>query len=123
MSDPTTSLRTLIQARIDELGISMRQAARRSDKVSYELLAMIVRGEGSARNRPKTLEGIAEALGVPLAKVYEAAGTAMPEPWEWPERFNVLTTRQRRIVESVAAGYAEANEAARRNGDDGKILP
>ena len=111
MTSQHNALRHLVQSRLDELGIGAREAHRRSGgEVSYESIRNIIQGRHSGRVKDQTAEGLARALEVPVSRVYEAAGSTVPEPWEWPSRFNRLTPRQRQIVEQVASGFLEANE-------------
>lgn len=115
VSEQPDPLRALLQARLDELGISRREAGRRTEKVGYETISRILRGATRGDQlTDRTIEGLSEALQIPVRLVYEAAGRDQPVPWFWPDRFRGCTMRQRQIVEEVAAGFCEANEAARK---------
>lgn len=107
-------LRALLQARLDELGISRREAGRRTDKVGYETISRILRGATTADQlTDRTIEGLAEALQLPVRKVYEAAHRDQPIPWDWPDRFNVLTQTERRQIEAMAGLLAERHRPGR----------
>jgi hypothetical protein len=99
-------LQQLVLTRLAELGepgtpMSARAAARRSHgRVSYDTLYQIANGKHSGRLTDATAEGIAAALEVPVARVYDAAGAPRPQGrWLPPERFDRLTIEQRRILE------------------------
>jgi hypothetical protein len=121
---PAERLQDLILSRLHELGdktgpMSAREAARRADGlVSYETLRNLARGvrhRGGISDR--VAEGLARALQVPTARVYEAAGVPSPgERWQWPRRFDRLNPSQRALVEDVAAAILEAEERGRRQG-------
>lgn len=108
----TNPLRDLVRRRLDELDISIREAARRSQGgVSHERLSQILRGKRGSAITPSTIKGIAAAIGVPARLVWDAAELSEPDPWDM-SRYNSLSPRQREIVEAVAAGYLEANKKA-----------
>ena len=108
-----TDLRSFVRARMDELGISARDIARRSgDRVSHETVNQILRGTHSGRIKDRTMQGLATALAVDESRIYDAAGLARPTPWAWPERFNRLRPEHRKIVEQVAAGFLSAYDSA-----------
>lgn len=77
-NDYVTPLRQLVLQRLTELGepgkpLSVREAARRSGgKISPEALSTIARGEHERLSDP-VVEGLAEALDVPIGTVLEAA--------------------------------------------------
>lgn len=109
-------LQDLILTRLRELGddtgpLTAREAARRSDPpVSYETIRNLARGvRHTGRITDRVAEGLARALEIPVARVYEAAG-APPrgEQWAWPKRFERLEPAQRELVEDVAAALLEA---------------
>lgn len=121
--DPVERLQDLILRRLAELGdesgpMTAREAARRAEGlVSYETLRNLARGvRHTGRITDRVAEGLARALQVPVAKVYEAAGVQQPgENWEWPERFNRIPVSSRRLVEDVAAALLEAYDRGRRD--------
>jgi hypothetical protein len=115
-------LQDLLLRRLGELGtpgapMSIRQATERArGLVSYEILRKIVRGEHSGRISDSTAEGIALAVDVPAATVYQAARVPRPlSRWQWPARFDRLDPAQRRLVEDVAASLLESYEKGMRD--------
>lgn len=115
-------LQELIRTRLAALGergrpMSHREAARRSrGGFTNETLSAILRGNHGGGITDKTALGLAEALEVPVAVVYEAAGAPMPESrWRMPERFDRLTPAQRKLVEDLAAALLEAYDRGRRD--------
>lgn len=113
------SLQDLVLRRLVELGdvegaLPLRIAADKSrGKVSYESIRRIARGK-HGRINDRVAEGLAEALDVPLAAVYRAAGVPRPGArWEWPERFDRLPPAQRKVVEDVAAAMLEMFDKGR----------
>lgn len=112
-------LQELVLTRLNDLGtagrpMSARQAALRSaGGVSYDTLYQIANGKHTGRLRDDTARGLADALDVPVERVYEAAGVPRPQTrWQPHERFDRLTTEQRKLLESVGAALLEAD----RNG-------
>lgn len=110
-------LQHLVVTRLIELGtggrpMSPRQAALRSrGGVSYDTLYRIVRGQHSGRLNDRVANGIAEALELPVAKVYAAVGTPRPQTrWLWPERFDRLSPYRRKLVEDIAGALLEAEQ-------------
>lgn len=113
------SLQDLVLRRLVELGdaegaLPLRAAADKSrGKVSYESIRRIARGR-HGRINDRVAEGLAEALDVPLAEIYRAAGVPRPGArWEWPERFDRLPPAQRKVVEDVAAAMMEMFDKGR----------
>lgn len=125
------SLQELVLTRLDELGddkgpMSALQASKAADQlVSYETMRQIARGNHAGRISDRIAAGLAQALRVPIERVYAAAGLPTPgERWEWPRRFDRLSQAQRRVVEDVAAAVLEAYEAGRRDVlEEGRKLP
>lgn len=115
-------LQDLVLRRLIELGdedgpLALREAADKSrSKVSYETLRRIVRGKHAGRINDRIAEGLAEALDVPLAEVYRAAGVPRPGArWEWPGRFDRLPPAQRQLVEDLAGALLEMYDKGRRD--------
>lgn len=109
-------LRQLVLTRLDELGepgrpMSAREAARRSDKkVSNDTLSQIAAGKHTGRITNRIAEGIAAALEVPVAQVYDAAGAPRAQGrWVLPEEFDRLTIEQRRLVEDLCGALLAAD--------------
>lgn len=125
MTEPATPLRDLVIRRLIELGsdgqpLAYKQAALRSGgRISHETLRRIATGRLSGRGMSDDkIEGVASALGVPYAQVYDAARVPRPGArWRWPERFDRLTEHERRIVEAVAAGFLAAYERGQANAE------
>lgn len=109
-------LRELVVSRLIELDTTAKAAARSANgAVSYETLRNIIRGVHGGRLSDTTAHGIAKAIQVPVARVYEAAGLPTPSgPWEWPKKFERLDPGERRLVEDVAAGLLGAREKGRQ---------
>lgn len=123
---PVDKLQLLVLTRLAELGepgapMSARAAARRSNgKISYDSIYQIANGKHSGRLMDATAEGLAAALDVPVAKVYDAAGAPRPHGrWVLPERFDRLNLDQRRLVEDFCSALlmadAEGYERGRRD--------
>lgn len=119
---PLSRLQDLIRTRQAALGergrpLSLREVARRSgDAFTPELLSAIMRGDHRGGLRDTTALGLAKALQVPVAEIYEAASVQMPEGrWVLPPRFDRLNATQRDLVESVAAALLEAYDKGRRD--------
>lgn len=119
-------LQHLVLTRLAELGergkpMSARAAAKRSHgAVSYDTIYQIANGKHTGRLTDSVAEGIAAALEVPVARVYDAAGAPRPSGrWLLPERFDRLNTEQRRLVEELCAALLKADavgyERARRD--------
>lgn len=124
--DDVDQLRFLVLTRLAELGepgkpMSAREAARRSHNgVSYDTLYQIANGKHTGRITNRTAEGIAAALDVPVARVYDAAGAPRPQGrWLLPEEFDRLTVEQRRLIEDLCSALLAADsqgfERARRD--------
>lgn len=112
------SLQDLVITRLAELGISARTAAKRSrGGVSYDTLYAIARGEHSGQLADRTAQGIADALDVPLGQVYDAAGIPRRQTrWLPPERFDRLTSAQRKLLEEMAAALLDADRRGYERG-------
>lgn len=118
----SNALQDLVIQRLYDLGVggkpmSVRTAAARSrGLVSRETLGVIARGDHTGVIGDRTLQGIAQALDVPLADVYDAARVPRPPSrWIMPERLDRLDLTQRRVVEDVASAILEAQEKGRRD--------
>jgi transcriptional regulator with XRE-family HTH domain len=94
------ALAELVAKRRAELGLSLRQAADRSDGlVSHGRIGDIENGnDGDVSDR--ILEGLHLALDIPIRKLRAAAGLANPtaRPFVLPDRANRLTQRERKLV-------------------------
>jgi hypothetical protein len=113
---PVYQLRELVLRRLAELGtpgspMSAREAARRAhNAVSFDTIYLIANGKHSGRIKTKVAEGLAAALDVPVAEVYEAAGMPRPQGrWILPERFDQLDIPQRRLIEELCAALLDAD--------------
>jgi hypothetical protein len=101
--------------------MSARAAARKSHGgVSYDTLSTIAAGKHTGRITDRVAEGLAAALEVPVARVYDAAGAPKPQArWLLPEHFDRLTVAQRRKIEEFCGmlldAYADGYEAGRRD--------
>lgn len=120
--DRVNELQNLVLRRLADLGtpgnpLSVRAAAERArGLVSYEVLRQIARGEHSGNITDRTAEGIALALDVAAAHVYQAARIPRPlSRWQWPARFDRLDPAQRRLVEDVAGALLDAYEKGLRD--------
>lgn len=109
-------LRDLVLTRLEELGepgrpMSARAAARRSHGgVSYDTIYQIVNGKHSGRLTDQTAEGLAAALEVPVARIYDAAGAPRTlGRWMLPERFDRVSIENRRRIEALIAALLEAD--------------
>lgn len=119
------TLQQLVLRRLRELGgetgpMSARAAVQgHEDLVSYETVRLIARGVHQGKLTDRTAEGLSEALRVPLAQVYAAAGVQSPGArWHWPQRFDRLSPRQRELVEQIAASLLDAYDQGRRDATD-----
>ena len=74
-------------------------ASRSGGKASKATIGRIENGVYSGYER-RTLEGIAQALLLPMRQVRDAAGLTpeVPEPFVLPDRADELTPRERRLV-------------------------
>lgn len=115
-------LADLIANRMIALGgdggpLSLRNVVMRSgDRLSPETLRRIARGEHQGNISDRVAEGLSIALEIPLKRIYEAAGLPQPSRrWDWPAKFDRLSTTERAIVEDVARGFLQAYERGRRD--------
>lgn len=94
------TLAELVTSQRQKLGLSVRQAAQKSTgRVSPSRLNSIEHGAIPTEDR--ILEGIAEALSLPLSKVRAAAGrdrAAPLPPFTLPDRADRLNARERKAV-------------------------
>lgn len=116
-------LQQLVLRRLADLGepgrpISIRAAAERARGLtSHHTLTAIAKGEHSGRISDRTAEGIAAALDVPVARVYDAAGVPRPfGRWQWPEKFDRVRPEDRLVVEDLAAALLRAEERGYERG-------
>lgn len=116
-------LQHLVLTRLAELGergrpMSARRAAERSrGQVSYDTLYLIAKGQHSGRLTDRVAQGLADALGVPVDRVYDAAGQPRPQTrWQPPQRFDRLTLAQRQLLEDLASALLEADQRGYERG-------
>jgi hypothetical protein len=116
-------LQQLVVTRLIELGtgdrpMSPRAAALRSrGAVSYDTLYRIIRGQHSGQLRDHVAQGIANALELPVADVYAAAGVPRPQArWEPPERLDRLTPYRRKLLEDLGSALLEAEKEGYERG-------
>ena len=115
--EPVNMLQQLVLTRLGEMGepgrpMSIRAAAENARGLtSHHTLTAIANGEHSGRISDRTAEGIAAALRVPVARVYEAAGVPRPYGrWHWPEKFDRVRPEDRAIIEDLASALLKAEE-------------
>lgn len=115
--EPVNMLQQLVLRRLADLGepgrpMSLRAAADRARGLtSHHTLTAIANGEHSGRITDRTAEGIAAALSVPVATVYEAAGAPRPYGrWHWPEKFDRVRPEDRAIIEDLVSALLKAEE-------------
>lgn len=108
-------LRLLVLRRLAALGengqaMSGREAARRSGgRVSYQTIANIINGSHTGRITDRIAEGLAAALEVPIADIYEAAGTPRPQGrWSLPDRFDRVPLEYRELVQDLIGALLES---------------
>lgn len=96
-------LQQLVVRRLDELGLSLREAAAHSGgKISHSTLARFSRGDFAGRIRPDTVLGLARALQVSEATVWKAAeDTVRPEEFvRLSQGFGLLSAEdQQRVID------------------------
>lgn len=121
------TLKELVVTRLIELGDeegalpASVAAAKSRGAVSAETIRLIGRGKHGGKISDRIAEGLALALDVPLAEIYRVAGVPRPGTrWQWPERFDRLSPRQRELVEGVAAAILDAYDQGRRDGTSGQ---
>ena len=89
-----------------------REAKRRGLTLSYTTVDKIIAGTYTSRPKPATLEALAQLSGIPLARVYDAAGVPMPlRPLAeaLPPDADLLSPDQRRVVIDVVRQFAKQN--------------
>jgi hypothetical protein len=89
-----------------------REAKRRGLTLSYTTVDRIIAGTYTSRPKSVTLEALAELSGIPLARVYDAAGLPMPlSPLAaaLPPDADLLSAEQRRVVIDVVRQFAKQN--------------
>ena len=104
----TGPLRTLLQTRMNALGIgSYRALAQRTGgDVSHGSVHRIMAGQQTSV-RPRTLAVLAHALGTAPADLLAAAGVER-SPWTLPEAFDGVDVMVRPTVERALAQLLEA---------------
>lgn len=115
--ESVNALQQLVLTRLAELGIlgrpmSYRQAVEKArGLVSVPTFAAIANGTHTGKITDRVAEGIALAIDVPVARVYEAAGVARPHGrWHWPERFDRIRPEDRAIIEDLTNALLRAEE-------------
>lgn len=106
------TLQDLVADRRAELGLSLRQAAEKSGgRVSHSTFGAIEHGQRT-RVDDTTIEGLAEALSVPLGRVRRAAGLSERQlpPFVLPARADRLNARERRVVLAMIETLLAARE-------------
>lgn len=113
--EPVDKLQQLVLSRLAELGeggrpMSPRRAAEHArGLVGFQTIYDIARGTHKGKISDRTAEGLAEALQVPVGRVYDAAGAPRPlGRWQPPAYFDRLDADQRRLVESFASALLGA---------------
>lgn len=105
------TLADLIAGQRRKLGLSVRQAAEKSGgRISASRLNSVEHGAIPAEDR--ILAGLADALGLPLAKVRAAAGrdrAAPLPPFTLPDRADRLNARERKTVLAVVDALLAAH--------------
>lgn len=121
--EPVNMLQQLVLTRLAELGdpgrpMSARQAAERArGLVSFHTIYSIANGEHSGRINDRTAEGLAAALDVPVARVYEVAGVPRPYGrWHWPDKFDRIRPEDRAIIEDLAESLLKAERRGYERG-------
>jgi hypothetical protein len=119
---PVNRLQKLIEDRRAVLGgtdgpLSVRELQRRSDYAcSYETWGAIIRGRHAGKVSDRVAAGMAKALGVPVEKVYEAAGLLpVGTRWEMPAYLWRLGPREREAVEDIAAKLLQMYDQGRND--------
>jgi transcriptional regulator with XRE-family HTH domain len=106
-----TTLAELVATQRERLGLSVRQAAEKSGgRISASRLNSVEHGAIPTEDR--ILEGIAEALDLPLSKVRAAAGrdrAAPLPPFVLPARADRLNARERKTVQAVVDALLAAH--------------
>lgn len=115
--ESVNQLQQLVLTRLAELGepgrpMSIRAAAERARGLtSHHTLTAIANGEHSGRISDRTAEGVAAALAVPVARVYDAAGVPRPHGrWHWPDKFDRVRPEDRVLIEDLASALLKAEE-------------
>lgn len=86
------ALTGMIQARLDELGWTWAELSRRSGVPETTLSSWRrhARGTGSRGPSPDKLRLVADTLGIPVVKLFEAAGRIVPRELEPEEEREFL---------------------------------
>lgn len=110
-----TALQRLVKTRLKQLGLSYREAAKRSDGMaSHATFYQLATGQHSGRVSDRTINGLALALELSAREVREAAGLGdQEEPPEFrlPKRAGRLTQRQRRVILAMVDALLEEEQA------------
>jgi len=111
------SVAVLVQAALDRKGVSIRDAAARTDgRLSHSQIARILRGQ-SAQCQPDTLRALSDALSIPITKLRKANGAhngRVPTPFILPERANELSIAERRVVVNMIGALLAAHDSQPR---------
>jgi hypothetical protein len=89
-----------------------REAKKRGLTLSYTTVDKIIAGTYNSRPKAATLAALAQLSGIPLARVYDAAGLPMPlSPLaeSLPPDADLLSPEQRRVVIDVVRQFAKQN--------------
>ena len=89
-----------------------READKRSLTLSYTTVDKILAGTYTSRPKRATLEALAELSGIPLERVYEAAGEPLPLlplAEQLPPDADLLSAEQRRVVIDTVRQFAKVN--------------
>lgn len=104
-----TPLSLLIRKRLDELGLTLREAAARG-RITTSTLHRYAQGQTSQPDEV-TVRGIAKAIGVPVREVADVLGLPpLAGRFVLPRRADRLTEAERRVV----IGMVDALLSARR---------
>lgn len=105
-------LQKLVSSRLDELGLSTRAAADRTNGlISHTTIHRVATGESPGPWSQKTLRGLSLALDLPLSEIEKAAdvpvaGTKFRVPDEWDR----LTSAERAAVTSMVNALLKAHK-------------
>lgn len=101
------------QALMRARGISSLRMLAVKAGVSSPAATRLVHGDTSSSD--ETIAAVAEALGVPLARIYELVGVSAAEakPYSPPAEASRLTDRQRRAIDEIIRSIVAATEEER----------
>lgn len=117
--DDVTDLRTLVERRLTDLGLSARAAAAKSgDKVSRGTIDAIRSGRHSGEHEDSTVEGLALALDVPRSTILRALNwqheIGLP-PFAAPGTWNRLQAPERKALRAVGDALLAAYDRGRQD--------